>query len=78
MMRDASVHGRHRATPGYRLRHAGIEDVPALAALETAAWPGPLQASEELIRRRLTLGHGIIVAATAEYPVAAAVCVIPS
>jgi hypothetical protein len=76
MMRYASVHGGIAPRPEYQLRHAGIEDIPALAALEAAAWPGPLQASQELFHRRLNLGHGIIVAATPEY-LAAAVCVIP-
>ena len=52
-------------------------EVPALAVLEAAAWPGPLQAREDLIRRRLALGHIMIVAAAADH-LAAAACVIPT
>src|SRR5579863_10382384 len=52
-------------------------EVPALAVLEAAAWPGPLQARQDLIRRRLALGHIMIVAAAADHLVAAA-CVIPT
>lgn len=71
-----SVHADVVPQPAYVLRLAGVEDVSALAALEAAAWPGPLQASEDLIRHRLALGHGMIVAAMPDY-LAAAVCVVP-
>lgn len=48
------------------------DDIPAMVAMETAAW-GPLGASEEAIRRRLSLGHTMIVALV-ETLVAGAIC----
>ena len=46
-------------------------EVPALAALDAAAWPPSLQASEELIRRRLALGHTMLVVPAGDQLVAA-------
>jgi len=53
---------KQRAT----IRPMTPDEVPALAALEVAAWPGPLQASEATIRRRLALGHEVLIAAAAD------------
>ncbi len=52
-------------------------EVSALAALERAAWPGPLQASEERIAMRLALGHCIFVAAGPDCLVAS-LCFVPT
>jgi ribosomal protein S18 acetylase RimI-like enzyme len=59
------------------VRPLGPDEVPALAALERAAWPGPLQASEERIARRLALGHCILVSAGPDYLVAS-LCFAPT
>lgn len=59
------------------VRPLRADEVPALAALERAAWPGPLQASEDRISRRLTLGHCIFVAAQADRLVAS-LCFVPT
>jgi hypothetical protein len=75
-MRYTSIRGGIVTRPVLEVRLIEAGDVGALAQLEAAAWPGPLQAKEELIQRRLALGHGIIVAAAPDY-LAAAVCVIP-
>jgi GNAT superfamily N-acetyltransferase len=71
---------RFRKTPpreSIEVRSIKPDEVTALAELEAAAWPAPLQAREELIRRRIALGHTIIVAA-AQGHLAAASCVIPT
>jgi len=75
-MRYTSIDDGTVTRPVLEVRLIGPGDVRGLAELEAAAWPGPLQAKEELIKRRLAFGHGIIVAATSNY-LAAAVCVIP-
>jgi hypothetical protein len=49
----------------------------ALAALETAAWPGPLQASLETIRQRMQRGHRAMVAERDGTLIASA-CYIPT
>ena len=48
-----------------------------LAALETAAWPGPLQASQDRIMRRMELGHRVMVAEN-DGKFIAATCYIPT
>jgi len=52
-------------------------EVPKLADLEAAAWPASLQADEDLIRKRLGLGHLMLVAAAPEH-LAAALCCVPT
>lgn len=53
-------------------RHLAEADIPLMVAMETAAW-GSLGASEETIRRRLLLGHVMIVAMV-ENAIAGAIC----
>lgn len=49
-----------------------------MAALEQAAWSGGLQAGVDTIRRRLALGHIMMVAEAADGRLAASVCFTPT
>jgi hypothetical protein len=60
-----------------QLRPAGMEDIPALEALEAAAWPAPLQAKVDLIRHRFSLNHIVLVVDAGTY-LAGAVCFVPT
>ena len=53
--------------PPGSLRAATMADIPALADLEAAAWPEALQAKEDLIRHRFTLGHMMMVVDAGRY-----------
>ena len=44
------------------IRQATERDALAIAELEAASWPGPLQANDALVRRRFEMGHTMIVA----------------
>lgn len=63
--------------PPIRVRLLESGEEGALAALEVAAWPGPLQASYEKIKRRMALGHRAVVAEQ-DGEFLAAVCYIPT
>lgn len=54
------------------------DDVPAMVALEEAAWSAPLRASESTIRRRLELGHTMMVARAKDGRLAASTCFTPT
>jgi hypothetical protein len=58
-----------------RLLRAGEE--ADLAALETAAWPAPLQASVDKIAKRIELGHRIMVV-DRDGELTASVCYVPT
>ena len=49
-----------------RIRLLAPSEVEAMAALEQAAWSGGLQAGVDTIRRRLALGHIMMVAEAAD------------
>ena len=68
---------RSSSYPTIAFRYLDPLEVPALAALEAAAWPVSLQAGEDVIRRRLKLGHLMLVAAVPDR-LAAALCCIPT
>ncbi|HKY95017.1 MAG TPA: hypothetical protein VJL84_06900 [Kiloniellales bacterium] len=55
-----------------------FQEIPAMVALEEAAWSEPLRASENTIRRRLELGHVMMVARAKDGRLAASVCFTPT
>lgn len=54
------------------------DEIPAMVALEEAAWSEPLRASESTIRRRLELGHVMMVARAKDGRLAASACFTPT
>ncbi|WP_018233876.1 hypothetical protein [Thioalkalivibrio thiocyanodenitrificans] len=54
------------------VRRMRPDEAPALADLESEAWPAGLQASESMIRKRLELGHQAVVAVLGTRFIAAA------
>lgn len=61
----------------FRIALLGESDVPALAALEEAAWPSGLRAREATIRARLALGH-MMLGARGSSGLVAAACFTPT
>lgn len=64
--------------PPLTIRPLREEDVPAMVALEEAAWSASLRASEATIRRRLALGHVMTAAEAPDGRLAASVCFTPT
>lgn len=60
------------------IRPLRLEEIPAMVALEEAAWSPPLRASEQMIRRRLELGHVMMVVHAKDGRLAASACFTPT
>jgi hypothetical protein len=76
-MRYASVQDGISRRPALQVRPVEMGDVQALAELEIAAFPPAMRASEAVIRRRLELGHMMVVADAGSH-LAAVVSVVPT